>query len=124
MTPRRSLTASLACLGLVVAGCGDDDDTLEADAGDDFSVTVGEAPDFDGCGSSGDIVNYEWVIIEAPSSMTDDVGKPLREVDDQCSFTLESAMVVDEVGGWVIELTVTDAGGASSTDSVQVDVVE
>ena len=114
-------TVALAIFGLVACG---DDDGLKADAGGDFSVVVGESPEFDGCSSSGNIVNYEWVIIEAPGTMADDVGKPLPETLNECAFTLETAMIVDEIGMWVIELTVTDTDGATSTDSVSVDITD
>lgn len=119
---RLSGRAVLLAGGLVVAAaCGGDDD-LGADAGDDFTVAVGESPTFDGCGSSGDIVNYQWVIRGTPSDMAEDVDKPLREVDDQCSFTLDAAMLIDEVGEWTIELTVSDAEGNTSSDTVTVEV--
>lgn len=105
-------------LPLVMVACGGSD--LSADAGQDFSVSVGESPNFDGCGSSGDIANYAWAILEAPGKMADDVGKPLREFDSICSFDLEAAMIADEVGTWVIELTVTDSDGSTKTDTVSV----
>ncbi len=113
--------AAVAVL-LAAAGCGDDDEDLSANAGDDFSVEVGVAPTFDGCDSNGNIVNYAWTIVSTPSNMAEDVGKALREQDENCSFTLEAAMIVDEVGEWTIELEVTDGDGATSTDTVVVDV--
>lgn len=107
---------------LVAAGCGDSDDGLRADAGADFAITVGGSPTFDGCGSEGSIDNYRWVIIEAPDIMEGDDGKVIREVEPSCSFTLEAAMEAEEAGTWVVELTVTDDGGATSVDTVRVDV--
>jgi len=108
-------------MALIAVGCGDDDG-LRADAGPDTTVLVGEVAIFDGCQSTGDIANYQWRIQETPSGVADDVGKVLRETDSGCSFTLETAMVVDEVGTWTIELEVADSSGATSTDSVEIDV--
>ena len=107
---------------LIATSCGSDG--IGADAGDDMTVKVGEAPVFDGCGSTGDVINYSWTVTDAPASRSADVGKALRETNDACSFTLESAMVVDEVGDWTIELEVSDGDANAQTDSVKVEVVE
>lgn len=104
-------------------GCGSDT-ALTADAGDDFSVSVGTAPEFDGCGSEGEIVDYRWTILGAPESMAADVGKELRASMDECSFVLESSMVTQDQGSWDIELSVEGADGESSTDQVTVTVTE
>ncbi len=96
---------------------------LQANAGDDFSVQVGQPPTFDGCASTGQISNYKWTIVSAPDQVSEDVGKVIREVDANCSFTLEAMMGVDEVGEWVIELEVRDGQGNTSTDTVRVEVV-
>lgn len=109
--------ATGALLMALIAGCGSS--APSADAGSDFSISVGQAPTFDGCGSSGDSLSYSWTIVGAPSDMADDVGKALREPESACSFTLESEMVVADEGVWEIELTVTD-GTDSSTDRVEV----
>lgn len=121
MLRNRRLHLAISIAALVAVGCGDSDG-LEADAGDDSSVLVGESPVFDGCDSDGEITNYKWTIREAPSTQTESVDKPIRAVDAECSFTLEAPMVVDEVGDWVIELEVNDADGETSTDSVTVTV--
>ncbi len=112
--------AALLALLLVAGACGDSND-LKADAGEDFSISVGESPQFDGCGSDGDIQNYRWVIVAAPDIMDGDAGKVIRETEPDCAFTLEAAMEVQEVGSWTVELTVTD-GTDSSVDSVTVEV--
>ena len=117
----KTATALLFALALVATACGGGGDPVTADAGDDFSVTVGEAPQFDGCSSTGEITNCEWTILEAPNA--DSAGKALREIDANCGFVLESAMVVDDVGEWVIELMVTD-GDSSASDQVTVTVGE
>ena len=106
---------AVGCGGGAVSG-------LVANAGADFSVAVGEAPKFDGCASAGSIVNYKWTIVTAPSGMAKDAGKVLREVNASCSFTLESEMGLQEVGEWVIQLEVRDAGGNTATDTVTVTV--
>ena len=120
----RSLkTLLIVVIGITIfAACQGSDQPLQANAGDDFSVKVGEAPNFDGCASTGDMINYKWTIISAPDPMASDEGKVIREVDGNCSFTLESQMGLDEVGEWLIELEVQDENGQSSTDTVQVQV--
>ena len=126
MWSRRRMGAAVVAAALVVgvSACGDDDgDALRADAGDDFETPVGSSPVFDGCASTGSITNYAWVIVGAPDDMGGDVGKSLKDLAAECSFELEAAMLAEEVGTWTIELTVTDAEGATSSDQVQVAVV-
>lgn len=113
---------SLLCMALLAACQAGS--PIQADAGDDFSIQVGDSPTFDGCGSTGEIVNYRWKILEAPATMPEDAGKVIRSVEPNCSFTLDASMVVDEMGGWVIELQVRDAEGNTSTDTVTVQVLE
>jgi hypothetical protein len=96
---------------------------LKAHAGEDFAIQVGESPTFDGCNSVGNITNYKWWITEAPENMAEYDGKVIREVDPNCSFTLTTSMLADDVGMWEIELMVSDAKNRISRDSVQVDVV-
>lgn len=115
----RNLAAAAAGLAILVAGCGGSE--LSADAGEDFSVSIGEAPVFDGCGSTGDSLSYTWTIVEAPPDMADDTGKVLRDSITECSFTLESEMVVADTGNWVIELEVAD-GSEVATDRLTVTV--
>ncbi len=103
-----------------MAGCSSGGADLNADAGDDFAVDVGSAPTFDGCGSSGDISNYQWTITSAPEG-SGDAGKVLRETAGDCQFELESSMLVDDVGEWTIELVVTD-GDSTASDEVVVTV--
>ena len=120
---RQQLGAGILALTLFgLAACGDDTDGLDADAGDDLTVEVGTSPEFDGCSSTGDIVDYRWIIREAPAGLDDDVGKLIRDSSPDCSFTREAAMVVDEIGTWVIELIVTDSSGADASDTVSIDV--
>jgi hypothetical protein len=114
---------SIALIGFFLIGC-DNDNPLSAEAGEDFSIQIGQTPDFDGCASTGNIDNYRWTIIEAPNKMAEDRGKVIREVDANCSFSLDAAMDVDEVGVWVVELEVTNSFGQRATDRVSVTVDE
>jgi hypothetical protein len=124
MGPRQVFKAfCFTIAGLVFLVACQSSASIRANAGADFSVKVGVAPIFDGCASTGEIVNYHWEIIEAPDKMSDDVGKMIREIDPNCSFTLDANMGVDEIGEWVIELEVSDSNGNTSTDTVLVDVL-
>lgn len=96
---------------------------LQANAGQDIQVKVGEAPRFDGCSSTGAIANYKWTIAKAPEGMSEYDGKVIREIDASCAFTLEASMLVEEVGLWEIELEVRDESGNATTDSMNVEVV-
>lgn len=95
-----------------------------ADAGEDFTIAVGERPRFDACASSGDVANYKWMILSAPETMEEDAGKVIRETEPECAFTLEAQMGVDEIGTWQIQLEVSDAAGNVDTDTVTVTVTE
>lgn len=131
----RFLFLILMLLSLLLVACGDDDEDsnasndndntapLIADAGDDFEIVVGENPTFDACRSSGNIENYSWTVLIAPPTMPEDEGKVIRAIERNCSFTLEDAMAIEEVGDWVIQLEVRN-GEESQTDTVTVTVVE
>jgi hypothetical protein len=69
-------------------------------------------------------VNQKWTIISAPLGLSEDESKVIREVDMNCSFTLDAEMGVDEVGLWEIELEIRDKAGNTSTDQVTVEVTE
>ncbi|MFZ0548424.1 MAG: hypothetical protein WAM60_23450 [Candidatus Promineifilaceae bacterium] len=109
-------------LGLLLIGCSNS--PLTANAGEDFEISVGDTPTFDGCASTGNIDNYRWTIVEAPEAMAGDVGKIIREVDVNCSFTLDASMGLDEVGEWGIQLEVSNSAGERDTDQVTVTVNE
>lgn len=121
----RRATALFIAGGLALAACGGESagDSLVVDAGDDFTVEVGDAPVFDGCASEGEFANYEWTIISAPEGASDDDGKVLRTVMADCSFELENAMDIADVGDWTIELVATD-GDSEGSDQVVVTVTE
>ena len=114
-------TSAVLSVMLLAGACGGGNE-LRADAGADLAIVVGDSPTFDGCGSSGQIQNYQWVIIEAPDLMEGDAGKPIREIESSCSFTLDATMDIQEVGTWVVELTVSDSDGNTSADTVTVEV--
>ncbi len=127
--PHRALTRTQKCalatsFVIVLGACGGSSEATSANAGTDGSVVAGVAPEFDGCESTGDIVNFQWQIVETPADNVDDVGKFLREESTDCAFTLENVMQVDEVGVWTIELTVEDADGAVETDTVEITVTD
>lgn len=130
----RFLLLLLLVLSLALVACSDDEDEggadsndaaapLTADAGDDFMVTVGEVPTFDACRSTGEIENYSWTVLAPPEAVPDDAGKLIREIEDDCRFTLDDAMVIEEVGEWVIQLEVR-SGDETQTDTVTVTVME
>jgi len=93
---------------------------LKADAGPDLTVAVKQNPRFDGCASKGNIANYKWTILKAPEGeMAGDAGKVIRDIDANCSFTLEESMTLKHMGVWEIQLEVRDAAGNTSTDTVK-----
>jgi hypothetical protein len=114
----------LMITAVFLVACSSGPDSLTADAGDDFTVKMGEQPHFDGCASTGNIVNYKWTIISAPEKMSQDAGKVIREIEPDCAFTLDTQMGVDEVGPWEIQLEVEDEAGNTAVDAVNVTVTE
>jgi hypothetical protein len=110
-------------LGLLVA-CQGSSPAPQANAGQDFSVMVGTPPTFDGCASSGDIVNYRWTIVDAPDQKAEDIDKVIRDESVECLFSLETLMEIEEVGDWEVELEVRDSGGRTDTDTVIVSIIQ
>ena len=110
-------------LGLLVA-CQGSSPAPQASAGQDFSVMVGTPPTFDGCASSGDIVNYRWTIVDAPDQKAEDIDKVIRDESVECLFSLEALMEIEEAGDWEVELEVRDSGGRTATDTVIVSVIQ
>ena len=121
----RRITAIALAAALGLSACASDgaSSTIEANAGVDFEVEVGVAPVFDGCDMTRDVTNFAWTIVDAPETQADSDGKVLREVQSDCTFQLESAMVIGDVGEWTIELLATGSEG-ESTDQVVVTVTE
>jgi hypothetical protein len=85
---------------------------------------VGTPPTFDGCASSGDIVNYRWTIVDAPDQKAEDIDKVIRDESVECLFSLEALMEIEEAGDWEVELEVRDSGGRTATDTVVVSVIQ
>ena len=86
-----------------------------AEAGDDQTITIGDAATFDGSGSSdpdGDALTYAWAITIAPEGSS----AALEGAD-----TATPSLTPDVVGGYVLELTVND-GEESATDTVALTV--
>lgn len=116
----KTLAMVLLIFSLILVACGGE--KLQADAGEDFVVNIGDAPTFDGCGSTGDIENYQWSVLSAPDTRAEDSNKVIRAVEGACQFTLEDTMVLEEIGEWVIQLTVRDTDDKTATDTVKITV--
>ena len=116
------ILVTIGAVLVILAACQGSSEPLQANAGTDFTVKVGEKPTFDGCVSTGNIENYKWMVVSAPGQMVQDSGKVICEVEPDCSFTLDSAMKPGEAGEWVLRLEVKDAQGNASTDEVIVSV--
>lgn len=111
----------LVIVGLALGAC--DGGSLNADAGPDVRVSVGEQVQFDGSGSTGDIVNCRWTVLEPPDKMAQDVGKVIRDSAFDCAFTLDEEMARQYIGKWLVELEVMDSAGNTDTDTMTIEVV-
>lgn len=121
MSSQRLVKIFMLAIGLLLVGCVADQ-VLKADAGPDFTLSIGESPTFNGCASAGNITNFQWKILEAPEAMAEDNGKVIKEMYADCAYTLETEMGFEEMGIWIIELEVTDDQGATAVDTVAIDV--
>ena len=117
----RIYLATLMIVGLALGACGGG--SLNADAGSDMRVSVGEQIRFDASRSTGDIVNCKWTVLEPPEEMAQDVGKIIRDSAFDCAFTLDEEMARQYIGEWLIELEVTDGAGNTETDTMTVEVI-
>ena len=115
-----SLIAAVVAIALTACRS----EPLKADAGPDFSVAVDATPRFNGCSSTGDIVNYEWTILSPPPQAPGEVGKVIRDGDASCAFTLERPLQYQDIGVWLIELEASDSWGNTSTDTVILTVTQ
>ena len=87
--------------------------TPVADSGPDQTVNGGDSVTLDGSYSSGDIVSYSWVEIDALGSVI-----LTGASSDRATFTAPAATPVDQT--LTFRLSVTDSKGRSSTDSVNI----
>ncbi|RMG15920.1 MAG: hypothetical protein D6729_11640 [Deltaproteobacteria bacterium] len=107
----------------LLAGCppetgGGENHAPIAVAGEDFSVSVGEAAGFDGSESSdpdGDALTFAWRFREIPTGS----AASLEDAD-----TAEAWFVPDVRGDYVVELVVSDGELDSKPDTVTVTALE
>ena len=88
-----------------------------ADAGDDQNASTGQPVTLDGSDSSdpdGDTITYAWSIVSAPPGSAATLNAPTSDM---------ATLTPDRVGLYTIQLTVTDAVGSSSSDTVDVTVL-
>lgn len=112
----------LMAVSIAITSCNEDDDTsepsvtLEADAGNDMTVEVGEDVMLDGSNSSASegSFDYNWSFAATPDNSTAELQNANSETP---SFT------PDAVGDYVVELTIT-SGDQEDTDEVTVTATE
>lgn len=113
-----SLTAAVALLAVTMAVTGivaSPNEPPLADAGLDQDVSKGATVLLDGTGShdpDGSIESYRWTV------RTPDGG----EVALDCRTCARTSFAPDELGRYRVTLTVTDEDGATSSDTLYVDV--
>jgi hypothetical protein len=130
MRPRPAVLtlALLIVLALIPAGCGILTKAPPvANAGPDMFVRVGETVSFDGSSSldldGGHIVYYHWRVTHAPEGRETEVDRVLQEGEDAAIWTTDWIATGEDVGEWVIELTVTDDEGQSAIDDMKLTIV-
>ncbi|MCF8339289.1 MAG: right-handed parallel beta-helix repeat-containing protein [Bacteroidales bacterium] len=112
----------LMAVSIAITSCDEDDDTsepsvtLEADAGNDMTVEVGEEAILDGSNSSASegSFDYNWSFSSLPENSSAELQNANSETP---SFT------PDVVGDFVVELTITN-GDQEDTDDVTVTATE
>lgn len=102
---------------IITASAGPTNTPPTANAGSDQNVTVGDAVNLDGSGSSdleGDPITFSWTFTSKPTSSSATLNNPTTKTPN---FT------ADVGGNYIINLVVTDDKGASSAvDSVTITV--
>ncbi|MBL6446308.1 hypothetical protein JMN32_08310 [Fulvivirga sp. 29W222] len=118
-----NVLGGLLLAATLLVGCGDDDSgptpsgALNANAGPDQLVSVGDAVVLDGSGSTdidGDPFTFQWQIISSPAGSTAALSNPTSPAP---GFT------PDVVGPYTIELTIANEKG-NSADEVTISVEE
>lgn len=93
-------------------------------AEEDVTVRQGEQLVLDATGSTGDIKDYKWTIVQAPAGAESVVGQTIKEgssgnvslnPDDYAKYFPKS-------GTYTVRLTVTSGSGATSSDDFTIDV--
>ena len=120
--------ALLIGLTLALMGCGIATKAPPvANAGPDAVVRIGETVSFDGSSSvdldGGRIVYYHWRVTAAPEGRETEVDCVLKEGEDAAIWTTDWIASDEDVGEWMIELTVTDDEGRSATDDMKLTIV-
>jgi hypothetical protein len=113
-----TLVAAVLLIASGTASAADSNQTPLADAGLDQSIERGNKVFLDASGSrdpDGNIDRYEWTI-EGPSGTT--------KHPPPCSDCERTQYHVGETGRYTVTLTVTDNDGATSTDTLYVDVYD
>jgi hypothetical protein len=91
-------------------------------AADDVTIKQGEALVLDASKSVGDIKDYKWTIVQAPTGAASVVGQVIKEgssgnvslnPDDYTKY-------FPTAGEYTVRLTVTDAKGATSNDDFKI----
>lgn len=87
-----------------------------ASAGDDQSIHVGQLVDLDGSGSTDDVtanedLTFSWAFVSQPSGSTATLSS---------ANSVAPSFTPDAIGVYVLELTVADLAGFTSTDVVEV----
>jgi hypothetical protein len=123
-----STLALLIGLTLALMGCGIVTRAPPvANAGPDAVVRIGGTVSLDGSSSvdldGGRIVYYHWRVTHTPERREGEVDRVLREGEDAAVWTTHWIASEEDVGEWVIELTVTDDEGQSATDDMILTIV-
>jgi hypothetical protein len=91
---------------------------------DDVTIQQGEALVLDATSSAGNIQNYKWTIMKAPTGAESTVGQVIQEGSNG-NVSIEPAdyaKYFPTAGTYTVRLTVTDAAGKTSDDDFTVDV--